>query len=406
MNYDRSTRLRVIAIVIAALGTELTARAGLWLLGTRDIGYEPLVETLNPGQRDALEQIVRGTSRWLIFDAELGWTIRPGGESLPLYRANSRGVRADREFALDPPAGVVRVAAFGDSFTHGDDVPNQDTWSARLQTSSREVLNFGVPAYGLDQAYLRYRKDGRQYRAHIVLIGFMAEDIFRSVNVYRPFYFPKTRVPLTKPRFRMEKNTLTLIPNPIRSVQQYRTLLDSAAAVLPGVGAADYFYRTGERAGTLDVLAIVRLGKLAVRVVRRANGPLRQEYFNPRSEAFRITLETMDRFVRDVRADGATPLIVLFPPTNDLRRYWKDHTRSYDPLRTALDSAGLPYVDLIEAFDGCSPRHLRQLVRGHYTPTGNARVAAFLSERLSGSAPDTGKPRGQPGCEASPLSPR
>ncbi|HET8623867.1 MAG TPA: hypothetical protein VFM14_09920 [Gemmatimonadales bacterium] len=402
MTYDRSTQLRVIAIVIAALTTEAAARAGLWLLETRDIEYEPLVESLGPGQRDALEKIVSGTSRMLMFDAELGWTIRPGGEHPPLYRANSQGVRADREFAPEPPAGVVRVAAFGDSFTHGDDVSNQDTWTALLQTPSREVLNFGVPAYGLDQAYLRYRRDGRQYRAHFVLIGFMSHDIVRSVSVYRPFHFPTTSVPLSKPRFQIEEDSLALITNPIRNVQQYRTLLDSPTALLPRLGAADYFYRTRERAGALDVLAAVRLGKLAVGVIRRANGPHRQGYFNPGSEAFRVTLATMDRFVRDVRADGATPLIVLFPPRDDLQRYWQNHTRSYDPLRAALDSAGLPYVDVMDAFEGCSPRYVRQLVKGHYTPIGNARVAAFLSERLPGAPPYTGTSRNRPGCGASP----
>ena len=50
-----------------------------------------------------------------------------------------------------------------------------------------EALNFGVGGFGLDQAYLRYLEDGIQYNSHIVLIGFMSENIYRNVIPIVPF---------------------------------------------------------------------------------------------------------------------------------------------------------------------------------------------------------------------------
>ena len=48
--------------------------------------------------------------------------------------------------------------------------------------SNMEVINFGVGGFGLDQAYLRYLEDGIQYKSHIVMIGFMSENIYRNVK--------------------------------------------------------------------------------------------------------------------------------------------------------------------------------------------------------------------------------
>ena len=69
-----------------------------------------------------------------------------------------------------------------------------------------ELLNYGVPAYGLDQAYLRYLKVGAQYHPNIVFIGYMTENFERDVNVFRPFYgngYPDWI--FSKPRFRLRR---------------------------------------------------------------------------------------------------------------------------------------------------------------------------------------------------------
>src|SRR5439155_12092273 len=86
-------------------------------------------------------------------------------------------------------ASVVRIAAFGDSFTHCDGVANSFTWEYLLErlNPALEVLNFGVGGYGTDQALLRYELEGMAFHPHIAILGFLPENIHRVVSVFRSF---------------------------------------------------------------------------------------------------------------------------------------------------------------------------------------------------------------------------
>ena len=111
------------------------------------------------------------SSTYDIYDPDLGWTHRPGAISNHgFYSTNLAGIRTsspDITFSKTPPAGVLRIALFGDSFTYGSNVPYENTWGYYLENNLKqcglntEVLNFGVGAYGMDQAYLRWVKLGR-----------------------------------------------------------------------------------------------------------------------------------------------------------------------------------------------------------------------------------------------------
>jgi len=95
----------------------------------------------------------------------------------------------------------MRIVALGDSFVWGDDEKNSDTWPYILEKSvnNLEVLNFGVPGFGLGQSYLRYLKDGLKYKPDIVFInyiefsdrdkvdpnGFVHNDNLRLAHFYR-----------------------------------------------------------------------------------------------------------------------------------------------------------------------------------------------------------------------------
>jgi hypothetical protein len=184
------------------------------------------------------------------FDPGLGWRYTPGFRG-DRHRINHQGLRGDREYATAPPPGVDRLAAFGDSFVYGNEVDTPDSWPARLETElgGAEVLNFGVGGYGTDQAWLRYRREGRRFGPRIVLIGFVPDDIRRNVNVYRRF-LSDHELPLFKPRFRMsDDGVLRLLPCPLAEALRARRIrcLDAAAAFPAGPGAvpADWFAAGG-----------------------------------------------------------------------------------------------------------------------------------------------------------------
>src|SRR5215210_5385973 len=160
---------------------------------------------------------------YIRFDPTLGWIPAPdeihrGGEGGAIvYRTNRASLRAEREYAERPAPGVRRIAAFGDSFTYCEEADLADCWTAQLEAAraGTEVLNFGVPGYGSDQAWLRYQRDGATYHPCAVLIGHMVENINRVVNRFRPFYEPAGGLILSKPRFLLEGQGLSLLANPV-----------------------------------------------------------------------------------------------------------------------------------------------------------------------------------------------
>jgi hypothetical protein len=71
---------------------------------------------------------------------------------------------------MPKPAGVYRIGCFGDSFTAGDETAPGHDYPSFLQDALEqaegrrfEVINFGVRAYGMQQAFLMYEYLGRQY---------------------------------------------------------------------------------------------------------------------------------------------------------------------------------------------------------------------------------------------------
>ena len=365
---------------------ELCATFGLHLLNKyRDLRYEP-ADVLSAKHSEIIRNLIDQKTNYLFFSPTLGWTIKKNGSS-DLYQANSYGIRSDKEYALSPPDGIRRVSTFGDSFTHCDDVKNNETWQAIMEShdANIEVLNFGVGGYGLDQAYLRYREDGRQHKPHIVLIGFMSENIYRNVNTYRPFYFPKTGVPLTKPRFIIKDGHLTLIPNPMKSLDDYKDFLSNAQYSLPEIGEHDdyYKYKKYYKSSIFDFSNTVEIFKLLINGITNKltndkiiiNGK-----YNENSDALIVTKKIFDEFYNESINNNSTPIIVIFPEICDIIRYNEKKEKQYSIILEYFDSKGYKYIDLMDAFNNTK---VEELFKGHYSPFANKLVAEYILDYLN-----------------------
>ena len=204
---------------MVGVSIEASSLGGLWLL--EEIGgihYTATPYTMTSSHRRILERLVAGEATYDVHSPTLGWTVKPDGER-SLYRSNAQGLRAERSYAAFPREGAIRISTFGDSFTHGNDVDFWSTWQEQLGrvAPGLEVLNFGVSGYGLGQAFLRYQEEALDFHSHVVVIGFMTEDIERGVNVFRPFYTSNTSKPMTKPRFVLQGEGLAVLENPFES---------------------------------------------------------------------------------------------------------------------------------------------------------------------------------------------
>lgn len=380
---------RAVILIVSALAVmawlEITAACGLWILASvHGVEWERLPDReLEPVQRFVLELLLADEHGYLEHDAELGWTVRPGGRS-DLYSANAAGLRAEREYSARPAPGVLRIAAFGDSFTHGDDVANAETWQSRLEQldPALEVLNFGVPAFGPGQAYLRYLREGVAPAPHVVFIGLLSENVYRTVNVFRPFYRPPTGVPLAKPRFRLANGALELLPNPMPALEDYRVLLDAPEATLRRLGEHDYYYRREQRRLPLDSLRSVRL--LSVLQTRFWTEPISEGgIYASGSEALRLTRAIVAAFAEAVAGASAVPLVLLYPTATDLRQAQAGQPTRYASLLAALRDDGRDVVDglaILRARAADAPGD--PLIRLHLTPQAQRLLAHGLYEAL------------------------
>lgn len=112
-------------------------------------------------------------------DSDLGFVLRPG------YAAD--GVTYDlhgHRLTPAPAAAVLAeppVLAVGDSYAHGDEVGDGETWVALLQPLiGRRTINAGVSGYGLDQIVLRAEKVVPETKPAALVLVFIADDLRRS----------------------------------------------------------------------------------------------------------------------------------------------------------------------------------------------------------------------------------
>ena len=94
---------------------------------------------------------------FLVYDPVLGWRPKAGSVSMDgKYHYNQHGIRASStSWTMSTADSVFKIAIFGDSFVHGDEVPFEATWGYVLQENMKElgiqteVWNFGVSGYGM-----------------------------------------------------------------------------------------------------------------------------------------------------------------------------------------------------------------------------------------------------------------
>ena len=378
----------LLALVVWGAAEAVFALGLVALERWKGLDYAPeAMPTLTGRQRVIVGATVDGVEGYVRHDPELGWALAPGGERPNRgYRANAQGIRADRDFAARPAPGTVRVAAFGDSFTHGSEVANGFTWADVLDAADPrlEVLNFGVPGYGTDQAFLRFRRRAAEFAPHVALLGVMSDNPQRNLNTFRPFFERRSGLPLGKPRFAVDgAGELTLLPNPMPRREDYRALLDRPQEVLARAGAHDAYFQASHARAPLDVLPSVRFFHVVTHA-RYSRPQLFRGVYDPRGEAYRVTMGILEAFHREALAAGMLPVVVFLPHGKDIRAARDGGSPIYGSLLGGCTGAGLVCLDTGRAF-AALPEEVdtRQLIRGHYTKRGNAVVGGWLADRFA-----------------------
>lgn len=219
-------------------------------------------------------------------DPVRGWRSKPNVRDLAVHgdeilNTNSRGARGRHEHPQPKPEGVVRILVFGDSFTFGDEVSDDETYCAYLEEMlpGVEVVNLGVHGYGHDQMLLYLKEVGAQYEPDVVLLGFLYDDMERNVLRFRDF---------AKPRYELRDGALVLTGTPVPTPEE-------ALAREPW------------RSRFFDVLTMLDQR-------RRARSGQAKE------ETERLTTAILDEFHRTVVGFGARTAFAYLPVWGELTR--------------------------------------------------------------------------------------
>jgi lysophospholipase L1-like esterase len=141
---------------------------GILELGARALG--PLAIPRTTMYRPAPE---------VVYELIPGWQGRgPLREHIRINRAGLRGSEIDAK-----RAGIFRIVAFGDSFTFGIGVEEDDTFPVALGRAlggddDVEVLNGSVPGYNLFQETRALAARAAAFEPDLIVLGFVENDLY------------------------------------------------------------------------------------------------------------------------------------------------------------------------------------------------------------------------------------
>lgn len=315
--------------------------------------------------RDLANPVVDVNTRPARYDALLGWVGLPNfampdmfGVGAPLS-TNADGMRVHRPVSAAVAPGVTRMICSGDSFTHGWGVGDSDTFCAQLERvlPHLETLNMAQHGFGIDQAWLWYRRDGGRYAHQLHLFAFIFND-FDRMGMRAFFGYPK-------PILRVEGDTLVVENTPVP-----RSPPSAFPATLQRV---------------LPTLRVTQLvGGLKQGDTARAS---------QRETEIQGVAEHVFSALEKLNAERGSQLVLVYLPTlSDLEPSKLDDRRAR--IERFASAAGIPFIDLTpdiralppdsSAWYFITPNLIK--ARGaarHYTVAGNRWVAARLAERLN-----------------------
>ena len=300
------------------------------------------------------------------YDPQLGWINKSEFHGRDLYGAslhlhtNAQRFRATEPTSEQVPAGRVRVVCTGDSFTLGYGVADGDTWCAQLEQcdATLQAVNLGQGGYGVDQAYLWYKRVESRYQHKIHLFAFITEDFRRMANDTFGGY--------GKPVLDLNGDRLAVTNVPVPRTSYFLSSLLHNGNLLSDLN-------------TVRVMRRLIWGKPDIKNAREVD-----------SYSRRIASQVFSELAREHAQRGRVFVLVHLPVKADLTQRsskWRDY------LARAAKEAGWNYFDLVEEMarlpqDQVDSLYLGnevpyQAAAGHYSVRGNRFVATALYARLA-----------------------
>ena len=293
------------------------------------------------------------------YDPDLGWVNTPNAHIPDMYgpgrdvRINGQGFRNDHDFDPVVPNGRLRIICSGDSFTFGEGVANDQTWCqllARLDPRF-ESLNLGQTGYGIDQAYLWYKRDGLRFSHHVHLLEFITDDFYRMQTAVFAGY--------AKPVLDVIHDRLVVTNVPVPRRSYYLTWLDRHLRNLSRFRTVEFWSRLflKVQASTAD-----------------DGGESRQARNTKTREVLRKIFEDLKN-LRDEQS--IQPVLVYLPTLHELMGSGHESREWVEFLTAESDALGIPLFDVMSDFRRL-PAH--QVV-GMYIAEGSSSAPIISTSR-------------------------
>ena len=350
--------LGVVFVLIALL--ELSSYVLLRVLTSKSVVFDRQNITQDYGEYLAARNL------------QLGWLNKD---------ADNHGARRDSSgFAREGPC----VDVYGDSFTYGNEVRDEEAWPSLLSARMRcRVRNFGVNGYGTDQAFIRYR--AARNPAPVVALNHFSEGIIRNVNQFNNYIYPNFEYAF-KPRFVLNSGSLELVETPIIPRNELEEFFSKPAAYLTN----EYFLPGGSSGVQLArfpyLLNVMRMPEhwnIKPRFSRQ--NPHAQFYSSEHpSGGLEVTLRIMTDFVDDGFKKGILPIVTIIPSCRDFEHHARYGEFAYGALSNALRKTGAIFIDFgTEVLKReRSYQSLYYSCSRHMNPDGNVLMAEIFSEYL------------------------
>ncbi|NEQ38464.1 MAG: hypothetical protein F6K40_20210 [Okeania sp. SIO3I5] len=300
------------------------------------------------------------------YDELLGWVNIPNvdipnkyGEGI-YFKTNSQSFRNHKDFSINIPPNKVRIICSGDSVTMGWGVSNDQSWCHLLTLINQrlQTINMAQQGYGIDQAYLRYKRDGTKFEHNIQIFAFITHDFVRMQNA--------SFMGRGKPLLYLENGELV---NHNFPVPRYSFLFPKVTQSSKYIQKLSFF---------------VIWKKLFAQKLKSNN-----KYVDKTPA---IAMKIFEDLAA-INQDKNSKLVVVYLPSrsdyyNNDSNFWREY------LQAELQKRNIIYIDLIPEFrDKIPNEQLGKAFLGgdkwHYSVSGNEFIANVLYEKLL-SLPEVG----------------
>jgi hypothetical protein len=333
---------------------------------------------------------ITGGDLWGIFkeDPLIGYIPKENAVSTNgWWQSNNLGARARQDIIRGKLTDKRRLLFFGDSFTQGSRVPQEETFQHYINTKSSaiEAVNFGVDGYSMGQAYLRYTtlKDKLEYD-HVFLVLAPSDDLWRDINVSREIGENWDSY-MIYPRFVIEKNRLKLVASPYRNLQELaddnREYIKARLRQHLEKYEAFYFDSGYQSKPLLDWSVMYRLYR-AYRL-KKDRSRLLSSLNKPESEALQVTKKIVEAMDGEVRERGSRYSLVFLPDAGLVWRYSHedDFKESWKEMVSYICARQINCIDLMGYFQRVPFENLDSGYDDtHYGAVSNSLIADFILE--------------------------